>query len=467
MTRLLIPFRWRPFLPRQEAAPPPCCVVDKSKTLNTGSSPSNNTSAFDNNNTTKFTSDKTTSIDKNTTTTFTYPTNIPPSVEATCHTASISTYNKPTTTGNSQPPIFSTDTTAGQLDGDDDSTVYDEVSDDDSFNPSGTQRLLETYSINPYRNTDRIRPLDSNDNDSTEYNKEDQSLVAEYPAYSGQVDAEYPDYSGQNRDSKPFNRISERNFDDDDSDTDSQKQSRYYDDAYFLEKFKNAPKIPGRTYQKARQANDRTILPTKIYTSPPDSTIDDAMDTTEYIVFDDKIDRRSDDDDDSEEDYAPNYSYNRASWPFQHKAYDRTKWKMNKESSLIPTTTDTPHYKRTSNFFGPAPLPDHPRYKPWYDHFSHPIPSCPKVAADNATNDTKSTIDDATAATETIVLDDKIDQKSDDDDDLEFYLYKGPSAPFTLRKFPRDINNITTTTNETKPAVNSAMSPIDPATDLG
>ena len=94
----------------------------------------------------------------------------------------------------------------------------------------------------------------------------------------------------------------------DDSDTDSQKQSRYYENAYFLEQFKNAPKIPGRTYQKARQANDRTILPTKIYTLPSDSTIDDATDTTEYIVFDDKIDRRSDDDDNSEEDYIPNYS---------------------------------------------------------------------------------------------------------------------------------------------------------------
>ena len=77
-------------------------------------------------------------------------------------------------------------------------------------------------------------------------------------------------------------------------------------------------------------------------------------------------------------------------------------------------------------------------------------------------NDTESTIDDATAATETIVLDDKIDQKSDDDDDSEFYLYKGPATPFMLRKFPRDINNSATTTDETKPAVNNAMSPIDP-----
>merc|ERR1711884_602712 len=59
------------------------------------------------------------------------------------------------------------------------------------------------------------------------------------------------------------------------------------------------PKILGRTYQKARQANDRTILPTKIYTSPPD--------------------------------------------------------------------------KCTSKFFGPAPPPDHSRYKPQYYHFSaHP-----------------------------------------------------------------------------------------------
>ena len=113
-------------------------------------------------------------------------------------------------------------------------------------------------------------------------------------------------------------------------------------------------------------------------------------------------------------------------------------------------------------FFGPAPPPDHPRYKSRYGHFSHP--SCPKVAAfisDDTTNDTESTID-ATNVTEPIVLDDKTVRKSDDDDDLEFYLYKGPSAPFTLRKFPRDINNNATTANEAKPAMNGAMSTIDP-----
>ena len=60
-----------------------------------------------------------------------------------------------------------------------------------------------------------------------------------------------------------------------------------------------------------------------------------------------------------------------------------------------------------------------------------------------------------------MVLDDNIDRKSDDDD-LEFYLYKGLSAPFALRKFPSDINNSATTTSKTKPAVNSAMSPTDP-----
>ena len=86
---------------------------------------------------------------------------------------------------------------------------------------------------------------------------------------------------------------------------------------------------------------------------------------------------------------------------------------------------------------------------------------CPKVAADNATNDTESTID-ATDATETIVLDDKIDWISNDDDDLEFYLYKGPSAPFTLWKFPRNINNNATTANEAKTAVNGAMITFDP-----
>ena len=135
---------------------------------------------------------------------------------------------------------------------------------------------------------------------------------------------------------------------------------------------------------------------------------------------------------------------------------------MSEEGSWIPATTDTSSpVKCNSKFFGPTPPPDHPRYKPRYDHFSHPIPSCPKVTADDATNDTESTIDDATDATE-IILDDKFDRRPNDDDDSEFYLYKGPSAPFTLRKFPRDINNSATTTAKTKPAVNSAMSPIDP-----
>ena len=135
---------------------------------------------------------------------------------------------------------------------------------------------------------------------------------------------------------------------------------------------------------------------------------------------------------------------------------------MNEEGSWIPTTHNTPPDKCTSKFFGPAPPLDHPRYKPWYNHFSQPIPSCPKVTADNATNDTESTIDDAMDATETFVFDDKIDQKSNDDDDLEFYLYKGPSAPFTLQKFPRDINNNATMANKAKPAVNGATSTIDP-----
>ena len=44
------------------------------------------------------------------------------------------------------------------------------------------------------------------------------------------------------------------------------------------------------------------------------------------IVFDDKIDRKSDDDDDSEDDYAPNYSILASSnRPFQRKANDSTK----------------------------------------------------------------------------------------------------------------------------------------------
>ena len=134
---------------------------------------------------------------------------------------------------------------------------------------------------------------------------------------------------------------------------------------------------------------------------------------------------------------------------------------MNEEGSWIPATTDTSSSVQcNSKRFGPAPPPDHPRYKPRYDHFSHPVPSNPKIAAEDDTNNTESTIDDATDATD-IVLDDNIDRKSDDDDDSEFYLYKGPSAPFALRKLPRDINSVTTNV-ETKPAVKIAMSPIDP-----
>ena len=68
----------------------------------------------------------------------------------------------------------------------------------------------------------------------------------------------------------------------------------------------------------------------------------------------------------------------------------------------------------------------------------------------------KTATDDDTDATESIVFDDKpifddkTDKKSNDDDDSEFYLYKGPSAPFMLRKFPRDIYN-TTTADKAKP----------------
>ena len=60
-------------------------------------------------------------------------------------------------------------------------------------------------------------------------------------------------------------------------------------------------------------------------------------------------------------------------------------------------------------------------------------------------------------ATESTVFVDKTDRNSDDDDDLEFYLYKGPTSPFALRKLPRDINTTTTiTTNKAKPAANDA-----------
>ena len=121
---------------------------------------------------------------------------------------------------------------------------------------------------------------------------------------------------------------------------------------------------------------------------------------------------------------------------------------MNEEGSWIPATTDTPSSVRNSKYFGPAPPPDHPRYNPRYDHFSPPVP--PTVAADDATNNTKPTIDADT------------DDTSDDEDDSEFYLYKGPSAPFTLRKFPKDINNGATTTAVANPSVNSAMRPPNP-----
>ena len=94
-------------------------VADESKTLNTGSSPSNNTSS-DNNNTKFYTS---TNIDVNAPirnnhddfTSF-----VPPSVEADCrkkyqrHGRPLLTYRK-WIQSSSQPPIFSPDTTAGRF----------------------------------------------------------------------------------------------------------------------------------------------------------------------------------------------------------------------------------------------------------------------------------------------------------------------------------------------------------------
>ena len=91
------------------------CVVDESKTLNTGSSPNNNTS-FDNNNTTKLT-DKTTSIRNNHDN---FTSFLPPSIEAACqekyqkHGRPLLTYCK-WIKSSSQPPIFSPDTTAGRF----------------------------------------------------------------------------------------------------------------------------------------------------------------------------------------------------------------------------------------------------------------------------------------------------------------------------------------------------------------
>ena len=80
----------------------------------------------------------------------------------------------------------------------------------------------------------------------------------------------------------------------------------------------------------------------------------------------------------------------------------------------------------------------------------------------DAMSNTESTVgDDATDATESIVFDDKTDRNSNDDDDSEFYLYKGPSAPFMLRKFPRDIYNTTTMADEAKPATDDATSTTD------
>ena len=123
---------------------------------------------------------------------------------------------------------------------------------------------------------------------------------------------------------------------------------------------------------------------------------------------------------------------------------------MNEEGSWIPVTTDTSSsVKCNSKYFGPAPPLDHPRYKPRYDHFSKPVPSNPKIAADDDTNNTKSTIDADT------------DDTSIDEDDSEFYLYKGPSAPFTRRKFPKYINNNATTPAVANPSVNSALKPIN------
>ena len=97
---------------------------------------------------------------------------------------------KPITTDNSQPQISSTDITAGPLNGDDDSTEYNKASSNESFwEPIGTQRLLETYAITPYRDTDSFW-LDSDDDDSTEYDKEDRSWL-QSTAYSRQVNTEY------------------------------------------------------------------------------------------------------------------------------------------------------------------------------------------------------------------------------------------------------------------------------------
>ena len=121
---------------------------------------------------------------------------------------------------------------------------------------------------------------------------------------------------------------------------------------------------------------------------------------------------------------------------------------------------------------------------------SHPFPLITKLIENSImtqpqnsyliSNKAKTATDDATDATESIVFDDKPDRKSDDDDDSNFYLNKGPSPPnitttlpstastspsfpfptlphfiaalvekqysdFTLRKFPKYIYTTTTT----------------------
>ena len=64
---------------------------------------------------------------------------------------------------------------------------------------------------------------------------------------------------------------------DDDTDTD-------YDN-YSFKQLRNLPKILGCTYQKACQANNCTILPTKIHTSSPDKCTSIFLDQHHHWII--------------------------------------------------------------------------------------------------------------------------------------------------------------------------------------
>ena len=108
-------------------------------------------------------------------------------------------YNNIPTANNSQPPIFSLDITAGQLDSDDDdSTEYDEVSSDNdySIDPSSTQRLREKYDIKPVltfcNNTHQAQLKKKY---RTALWAHDHTIPPSLLPEDRSLDADYPDYS--------------------------------------------------------------------------------------------------------------------------------------------------------------------------------------------------------------------------------------------------------------------------------